>query len=173
VRGNCERSLRTTYRSTYLCTTPPSTLLSFPILQKVVSVLLTRGRMPVVQLARYAHLRPRTARACVLVLVQHNICWHAQTQEDGEVLEINPDEILLRLRYGRYVWQAEQLFGTTVSETLVSRIERKSTHTMIGCRNPATCTRPWKATAPGNYYQGFVLQSQRCVPLLSHLKQYV
>lgn len=48
------------------------------------------------------------------MLVQHNILWHAQSEEDGEMLEMNVEECLLRLRYGRYVWQAEQLFGKAV-----------------------------------------------------------
>lgn len=48
------------------------------------------------------------------MLVQHNILWHAQSETEGEVLEVNPEECLMRLRYGRYVWLAEQLFGKAV-----------------------------------------------------------
>ena len=51
----------------------------------------------------------------MLVLVQHNIIWHATIEDDGEVLEVNTDECLTRLRFGRYVWQAEQLYGPAVS----------------------------------------------------------
>lgn len=53
-------------------------------------------------------------RAAIIVLIQHNILWHAQSDVEGEVLEINVDECLMRMRYGRYVWQAEQLFGKAV-----------------------------------------------------------
>lgn len=70
--------------------------------------------MAVAQLARYAQLKPRTIRACVLVLVQHNILWHANLPDEGEVLEVNTDECLLRLRFGGYVLQAEQRFGKAV-----------------------------------------------------------
>jgi DNA-directed RNA polymerase III subunit RPC3 len=51
----------------------------------------------------------------VLVLVQHNILWHAHSEDEGEVLEINMEECLVRLRFGRFVWQAGQLFGEPVS----------------------------------------------------------
>lgn len=37
------------------------------------------------------------------------------TEDEGEVLEVNTEECLTRLRFGRYVWQAEQLFGVEVS----------------------------------------------------------
>jgi DNA-directed RNA polymerase III subunit RPC3 len=75
---------------------------------------LTRGRLSLPQIVRYAQLKPRTARACILVLIQHNILWHAVTPEDGEVLEVNVEECLTRLRFGMYVLQAEHLFGKEV-----------------------------------------------------------
>lgn len=82
-----------------------------PLAASVVSILLTRGRLPLPLIARLSGLKLRTTRAAIIVLVQHNILWHAQSDDDGEVFEVNVDECLLRLRYGRYVWQAEQLFG--------------------------------------------------------------
>jgi len=48
------------------------------------------------------------------VLVQHNILWHATSEDEGEVFEVNIDECLTRLRFGRYVWLAEQRFGMPV-----------------------------------------------------------
>ncbi|KAI0057100.1 hypothetical protein BV25DRAFT_1457417 [Artomyces pyxidatus] len=87
-----------------------------PLTAKVAFTLLSRGRLTLAQLVRYSSLKPRIARACILVLVQHNVLWHAQTEEDGEVFEINTDECLTRLRFGRYVWQTEQLFGTAAAE---------------------------------------------------------
>lgn len=59
-------------------------------------------------------MKPRTVRAAILILVQHNLLWHSQSEEEGEVFEINIDECLMRLRYGRYVWLAEQLYGKSV-----------------------------------------------------------
>lgn len=77
-------------------------------------MLLCRGRLSLSQIIRYSGLKPRTVRAAIIVLIQHNILWHAQSDVEGEVLEINVDECLMRMRYGRYVWQAEQLFGKAV-----------------------------------------------------------
>ena len=88
--------------------------LKFPFRQAVASVLLTRGRLPLFQLVRFTSLKTRTVRQAVLVLVQHNIIWHALVEDGGEVLEVNTDECLARLRFGRYVWQAEQLYGPAV-----------------------------------------------------------
>ena len=63
---------------------------------------------------RYSQLKARTVRAAILVLVQHNILWHATSEDAGEVFEVNSDECLTRLRFGRYVWLAEQHSGTPV-----------------------------------------------------------
>ena len=70
--------------------------------------------MPLPQIIRFSGLKPRIVRAAVIVLIQHNVLWHAQTDTDGEVFELNTDECLMRQRYGRYVWLAEQLFGKPV-----------------------------------------------------------
>ncbi|KAF7796893.1 hypothetical protein EIP86_008078 [Pleurotus ostreatoroseus] len=86
------------------------------MLQTVAAVLLHRGRLPLQQIIRFSGLKPRTVRAAIIVLVQHNILWHAQSDAEGEVLEVNTDECLMRMRYGRYVWQAEQLYGKAAAE---------------------------------------------------------
>ncbi|EGN96168.1 hypothetical protein SERLA73DRAFT_94223 [Serpula lacrymans var. lacrymans S7.3] len=87
-----------------------------PLTASVASALLTRGRLPLLQLVRYTSLKPRTVRAAVLILVQQNILWHAHSEEEGEVLEVNTKECLMRLRFGRFVWQAEQVFGKAAAE---------------------------------------------------------
>ncbi|KAJ7582569.1 RNA polymerase III subunit RPC82-domain-containing protein [Mycena floridula] len=89
-----------------------------PLAAKVAAVLLTRGRLPLLHLVRYSSLKVQTARAAVLILIQHNIVWHAQTEDDGEVLELNTHECLLRLRFGKFVWQAEKLFGNAAAEII-------------------------------------------------------
>jgi DNA-directed RNA polymerase III subunit RPC3 len=81
--------------------------------QKVTETLLRRGRLSLPQLVRYSALKPRTLRACILVLIQQNILWHA-SEDATEVFEVNVDECLMRLRFGRYIWQAEELFGQEV-----------------------------------------------------------
>ncbi|KAL4065333.1 RNA polymerase III subunit RPC82-domain-containing protein [Scleroderma yunnanense] len=82
----------------------------------VATALLHRGRLSFLQLVRYTRMKPRTVRTAILVLVQHNILWHSQTDDEGEVLEFNIVECLMRLRFGRYVWLAEHLFGNTASD---------------------------------------------------------
>lgn len=83
--------------------------------QQVVSVLLTRGRLSLPQIHRYTQLKPRIARASILVLVQHNLLWHAQSDDGVEAFEFNVDECLARLRFGKVVFMAQQLFGKVVS----------------------------------------------------------
>ncbi|KAF7311638.1 RNA polymerase III subunit C3 [Mycena kentingensis (nom. inval.)] len=87
-----------------------------PLTSKVASVLLTRGRLTLPQIVRFTGLKPRTVRACIIALVQHNVLWHAEPPGEGEVFEFNIEECLLRLRYGRFVWQTEQLFGEKAAE---------------------------------------------------------
>ncbi|KAI0831129.1 RNA polymerase III subunit RPC82-domain-containing protein [Trametes gibbosa] len=87
-----------------------------PLVATVACVLLTHGRLGLPQLLRLSKLKPRTVRATILVLVQHNILWHARTEDEGEVFEINIDECLMRMRFGRYVWLAGQLYGKLGAE---------------------------------------------------------
>ncbi|TFK55025.1 hypothetical protein OE88DRAFT_1653647 [Heliocybe sulcata] len=87
-----------------------------PLTANVASVVLTRGRLGLPQIVRFSSLKPRTVRACIIVLVQQNILWHAHTEEEGEVVEFNIQECLIRLRFGRFVWQTEALFGQEAAE---------------------------------------------------------
>ncbi|CDO70737.1 hypothetical protein BN946_scf184798.g52 [Trametes cinnabarina] len=87
-----------------------------PLTATVASVLLTHGRLGFPQLLRFSRLKPRTVRAAILILVQHNLLWHAQSDDEGEAFEMNIDECLMRLRYGRYVWLAERLYGKSGAE---------------------------------------------------------
>ncbi|KAK2467069.1 hypothetical protein APHAL10511_001327 [Amanita phalloides] len=82
----------------------------------VASVLLTRGRLSFIQLVRFSSLKPWIVRAAILVLVQHNILWHAQTEDEGEVVEVNIEECLMRLRFGKLVWLTDQIFGKAAAE---------------------------------------------------------
>ncbi|KAG1730606.1 RNA polymerase III subunit RPC82-domain-containing protein [Suillus lakei] len=90
-----------------------------PLSANVASALLTRGRLSLAQLIRYTMMKPRTVRAAILVLVQQNILWHSNTEEEGDMLEFNTLECLMRLRFGRFVWQTEQLFGPSGAEIVL------------------------------------------------------
>lgn len=70
------------------------------------------------QLVRFSALKPRTVRAVILALVQHNLLWHAELEEEGEILEFNEEECLMRLRFGRFTTLAEQLLGQAVGHML-------------------------------------------------------
>ncbi|TDL27244.1 hypothetical protein BD410DRAFT_761941 [Rickenella mellea] len=87
-----------------------------PLTATVASVLLTRGRLSLAQVTRFSSLKPRTVMASILVLVQHNLAWHATSDEEGEMIEFNVEECLTRLRFGQFVWQAENLFGLAAGE---------------------------------------------------------
>ncbi|PPQ69858.1 hypothetical protein CVT26_014135 [Gymnopilus dilepis] len=89
-----------------------------PLTAKLCSVLLTRGRLSFSHLVRFSGLKPRTARACILVLVQQNLLWHTKGDEEGEMFEINTDECLMRLRFGKFVWLADQMFGEQGAEII-------------------------------------------------------
>lgn len=75
--------------------------------------------------------RPLEVHHALMVLVQHNVCWHARLDSKGAMLnsltpaldgsesllpgteyfEINPDEVLARLRFGEYIGLALDVFG--------------------------------------------------------------
>ncbi|EJD53249.1 hypothetical protein AURDEDRAFT_180799 [Auricularia subglabra TFB-10046 SS5] len=87
-----------------------------PLTAQIAAVLLHRGRLSMPQLARELGLKSQTVRAAVLVLVQHNILWHAETDDRTEVMEINIDECIARLRFGHYMSLAREIFGQEASE---------------------------------------------------------
>lgn len=82
----------------------------------MVSTLLTRGRLPLPQIVRYTRLKSRVVQASILVLIQQNLLWHAQGDDGMEAFEVNVDECLMRLRFGKVVFLSQQLFGKEVSQ---------------------------------------------------------
>ncbi|KAF9484716.1 hypothetical protein BDN70DRAFT_825237 [Pholiota conissans] len=89
-----------------------------PLTARLASVLLTRGRLALLPLIRLSQLKPRTARAAILILVQHNVLWHTRGQDNVEMFEFNVDECLLRMRFGKFVWLAEQKFGQQAADII-------------------------------------------------------
>ncbi|KAG9084740.1 RNA polymerase III subunit C82, partial [Ceratobasidium sp. 392] len=83
-----------------------------PIAGKVASALLNRGRLQFPTLLRFTGLKPSLVRGALIALIQHNIVWHAEDAIDGEVLEIDWEECLARLRFGRILAIAKERFGT-------------------------------------------------------------
>ena len=89
--------------------------------QKVASTLLIRGRLPLPHLVRLSGVSPREARVVLLILIQHNIVWHSESDIDGQVYEINWEEPVARLRFGRYIMIAQENLGDPVSRTITER----------------------------------------------------
>ncbi|KAF9532367.1 hypothetical protein CPB83DRAFT_807708 [Crepidotus variabilis] len=87
-----------------------------PSTAKLAKVLLTRGRLSFSHLLRFTGLKPRTARSCILALVQHNVLWHSKGDDEVEMFEFNVDECLVRLRFGRYIVLAQEIFGQMAGE---------------------------------------------------------
>ncbi|KAH8829625.1 hypothetical protein DL96DRAFT_1598899 [Flagelloscypha sp. PMI_526] len=88
-----------------------------PLTAKLADVLLTKGRLSLSQIISQTKLRPQTARAAILVLIQHDVLWYAKTDDSSpEVLEFNIEGCLMRLRFGKFVFLSEQLLGKPASE---------------------------------------------------------
>lgn len=51
----------------------------------------------------------------MLALIQHNLVWHNERDDEGEVLEFNQQECLIRLRFGSFISLAKEILGETVS----------------------------------------------------------
>ncbi|KAG8958894.1 RNA polymerase III subunit C82 [Tulasnella sp. 408] len=86
---------------------------------QVASTLLIRGRLPLPQIARLTPgVSPREVRLSLLILVQHNIVWHSEDELDGEVYEINWEEPVSRLRFGRYIMIVRDKLGDAAAEVM-------------------------------------------------------
>ncbi|KAJ1307949.1 hypothetical protein OPQ81_002026 [Rhizoctonia solani] len=83
-----------------------------PIAGKVAGTLLNRGRLQLPTLIRFTGLKPSLVRASLIALIQHNLVWHAEDAIEGEVLEIDWEECVARLRFGRILAIAKEKFGT-------------------------------------------------------------
>lgn len=104
--------------------------------------------MPFAQLVRFSGLKPRTVRASVLALIQHNLVWHSERDDEGEVLEFNQQECLIRLRFGTFISLAKEILGEAVSlygflylSEVIHMIECS-----IGSQNRIRYSTSWKTT---------------------------
>lgn len=125
----------------------PWNLLTFSCKQKLTSILLTRGRLSFPQLVRFSELKPRAARTCTLTLVQHNLLWHTKGDDDYEMFEVNVDECLMRLRFGRFTWLSEELFGKTVQLFYLAATLHLVDERYLGRKYNTSCARPWKTSS--------------------------
>ena len=67
-------------------------------------MVLEYGRLPLPLICSYAELKPKQVRSALLIMIQHNIMWHCSSPDNSEIyFECNSDEILSRIRFGRYI----------------------------------------------------------------------
>lgn len=87
------------------------------ISQKIVEILLIKGRQPFHQLLRNAKLPDKTVRETLVVLIQQHLIQH-HTQKDGarEVTyyESNWSQIYHLLHAGRAIRWVEERYGADV-----------------------------------------------------------
>ncbi|KAG8863734.1 RNA polymerase III subunit C82 [Tulasnella sp. 330] len=94
-----------------------------PVAAKVSSTLLLRGRLPLSHLIRLSGVPPKDARHALLILIQHNIVWHSQSDPESEGggdvnYEINWEEPVARLRFGTYLSILGERLGEVAIEVL-------------------------------------------------------
>ena len=73
------------------------------------------------RIVRATSVQPKRVANALLVLIQHNLVYHWESASGAETYEINVEELLTRLRYGRYLALTEDLFGASVSVGLRER----------------------------------------------------
>ena len=80
----------------------------------MAEALATRGRLSFREIAFFTKLKPRIIRGAIIVLVQHNLLWHSNSDGD-EIFELIAEDCFMRLRFGKYVQIAQDLLGDEVS----------------------------------------------------------
>lgn len=79
-------------------------------MKNVVKALGSHGRLSFRELVLFSKVKPRAIRASLLVLSQHNLLWHSSAGGE-EHYEFNVDECLQRVRFGKFLLVARELFG--------------------------------------------------------------
>lgn len=82
-------------------------------LKSVVQALSSHGRLSFREIVIFTKLKPRAIRASLLVLSEHNLLWHSSVGGE-ETYEFNVDECLQRLRFGKFLLLANELFDQEV-----------------------------------------------------------
>ncbi|CAG8581049.1 1192_t:CDS:10 [Diversispora eburnea] len=85
--------------------------------EQVAKVLLQKGRLPLLLIAKFSKFTLSKTRECLFILIQHNLVYWAETKEGkriGIYYSIEKDEILARLNFGIYIknaneWEANEI----------------------------------------------------------------
>lgn len=81
------------------------------------------------RIVRSTHIKSQRVANALFVLIQHNLVWHWESATGQELFEINVEEVLTRLRYGRYLALGEELLGESVGPRLALALMQ--THSTI------------------------------------------
>ena len=63
------------------------------------------------------------------------------------MFEVNVDECLMRLRFGRFTWLSEELFGKTVQLFALAAMLQLIDEIYPGGKYSTSCARPWKTSS--------------------------
>ncbi|KAH9811402.1 hypothetical protein DFH28DRAFT_439360 [Melampsora americana] len=98
---------------------------------EIGSLLLRRGRLPFASLVKLSSLTSHSIRSALITLIQQNCVCHSETSSTNpstqinspEYFEIVPNEILARVRFGKYITIVDELFGIESSSIIESVLE--------------------------------------------------
>lgn len=88
-------------------------------------MLLLKGRLTLVDLARFSRFKTKHVRECLVVLIQHGVVYFSEPTADSTkadaptFYEIDPKKILMRLRMGRIMRISEEHYGKPVGSVYV------------------------------------------------------
>ncbi|KAJ1863868.1 RNA polymerase III subunit C82 [Coemansia sp. RSA 2703] len=85
-----------------------------PIVEKVVTVLIGDGRLPLGAVIRKTGLSPQNTRQALAVLIQHSIVTHAESKEGSQIVtfySVNLKVILRLKRVGLYMGLVDERIG--------------------------------------------------------------
>ncbi|EGG08446.1 uncharacterized protein MELLADRAFT_84617 [Melampsora larici-populina 98AG31] len=93
---------------------------------EIGSLLLRRGRLPFSSLVKLSSLTSHSIRSALITLIQQNCVCHSETSSAStstqtnspEYFEVIPNEILARIRFGKYITIVDELFGIESSSII-------------------------------------------------------
>ncbi|KAK4684578.1 DNA-directed RNA polymerase III subunit RPC3, partial [Tremellales sp. Uapishka_1] len=89
---------------------------------RVASTLLNRGRLPAFSISKLSALPRPTTLAALLILIQHNIVFSsgasAKGTDEEEMYEVDVQECLLRMRWGRILAVTREEFDSDAEEVV-------------------------------------------------------
>ena len=79
--------------------------------------MLLKGRLTLMDIARFTKFPPKQVRECLVVLIQHGITFFSESPEgknEPTYYSTDAERILMRLRMGSILREIEEQFGPEV-----------------------------------------------------------